>query len=93
MIHSLAGGKLRDNQIFDVVKVKFINNPLALDRPYWFKSNLVDLKEGDVVFAPFSNDETLYEAKVIRIDKNINEQNTPFPASKMKFLISKNNIS
>ena len=93
MIHSLAGGKLRDNQIFDVVKVKFINNPFALDRPYWFKSDLVDLKEGDLVLAPFLNNETLYEAKVIRIDKNVNEQNTPFPASKIKFLISKSNKS
>lgn len=89
MIHSLAGGKLRDNSIFDIAKVKFINNPFALDRPYWYKSNISFLKEGDKVLAPFGKDEILYEAIVVRIDKNVNEQNAPFPASKMVYLSSK----
>ncbi|MBE5764218.1 MAG: hypothetical protein E7339_01275 [Clostridiales bacterium] len=83
MIHSLCGGKLRDNQSYDVVKIKFINNPLAGERPYWYKSALPLLKEGDTVLAPFGSGEREYEATVLRIDKNVNEQCLPIPASKM----------
>lgn len=88
MIHSLCGGKLRDNQIFDVVKVKFINNPFSSARPYWFKSDIYGLKEGDKVVAPFGSGDQTYIAEVIRVDKNVNEQNTPIPSSKMQYLIS-----
>ena len=90
MIHSLCGGKLRDNQIFDVVKVKFINNPMAGDRPYWYKSAIPLLKVGDIVFAPFGKDEREFEATVLRIDKNVNEQCLPMPSSKMAFVRAKN---
>ena len=90
MIHSLCGGKLRDNQIFDVVKVKFISNPMAGERPYWYKSNIPLLKVGDIVLAPFGKDERVYEAEVLRIDKCVNEQCLPIPASKMSFIRAKN---
>lgn len=90
MIHSLCGGKLRDNQIFDVVKVKFINNPMAGDRPYWYKSSIPLLKVGDILLAPFGKDEREFEATVLRIDKNVNEQCSPIPASKMLFVRAKN---
>ena len=89
MIHSLCGGKLRDNQIFDIVKVKFLNNPFAGERPYWYKSDIRDLKEGDKVIAPFGAKEEAFIACVIRVDRGVNEQNTPIPASKMQYLISR----
>ena len=87
MIHSLCGGKLRDNQIFDVAKVRFINNPLSGERPYWYKSSLHGLKEGDKVTAPFGKSEQAYIAVVIKIDKNVNEQNAPMVSAKTPYLI------
>ena len=89
MIHSLCGGKLRDNQSLDIVKVKFINNPLALDRPYWYKSEIVGLKAGDKVIAPFGKSEEGFVAEVLRVDRGVNEQNCPFNTSKMQYIISK----
>lgn len=86
MIHSLCGGKLRDNQTFDVVKIKFVNNPLSGDRPYWYKSNLIGLKAGDKVLAPFGKNEQDFIAEVIRVDSAVNEQNCPFNPSKMSFI-------
>ena len=86
MIHSLCGGKLRDNAVFDVVKIKFTDNPLSGDRPYWYKSDIVGLKVGDNVLAPFGKNEQNYKAEVIRIDRAVNEQNCPFNPSKMLYI-------
>ncbi len=84
MIHQMCGGALKDNKILSVVKVKFINNPLCLDRPYWYLNEIVGLKQGELVLAPFGKNQTLYKAEVIRVDNGVNQQSFPMPISKMQ---------
>ncbi|MBQ7407674.1 MAG: hypothetical protein IJW13_00130 [Clostridia bacterium] len=83
MIHSLAGGKLKDNGYYTVIKVKFINNPLALARPYFYLCEVAQIEQGEVVLAPYGKNQTEYEAEVIRVDKCVSEQTLPMPLSKM----------
>lgn len=89
MIHSMCGGGLKDNKILSVVKIKFVNNPLSENRPYWYLNSIIDLKQGDIVLAPFSKNQTLYKAEVIRVDNGVNEQSFPIPFSKMQTITSR----
>lgn len=84
MIHSMCGGALKDNKILSVVKVRFLNNPLSGERPYWYLNAITDLKQGEIVLAPFGKTQTLFKAEVIRVDNGVNEQSFPMPISKMQ---------
>ena len=88
MIHSLAGGNLKEQQIVDLVKVEFIDTP---NQTFWYISQIADLKVGDIVFAPFGIIDELKKAKVVKIDKNVNSQNTTLNISRLKCL-QKTNI-
>lgn len=89
MIHSLCGGGLKDNQILTVVKVKFTNNPLAQNRPYWYLTTIIGLSEGEEVLAPFGRDGQTFRAVVLRVDQAVNEQVLPMPLSKMQTITSR----
>lgn len=84
MIHQMCGGGLKNNQVICVIKVKFLNNPLALDRPYWYLNEIVNLQQGEKVYAPFGKNETEYIAEVLRVDNGVNEQSFPMSISKMQ---------
>ena len=86
MIHSMCGGALKDNKILSVAKVQFINNPLAQNRPYWYLNGIVGLQQDQVVLAPFGQSQTLYEARVLRVDNGVNEQSFPMPVKKMQWI-------
>ena len=83
MIHSMCGGGLKDNRILSFAKVKFINNPLSEDRPYWYINNIKGLKAGDEVEAPFGKSGTKFKAVVLRVDYNVSEQTAPIPVKYM----------
>lgn len=82
MIHSMCGGGLKDNEILSFAKVTFDNNPLAENRPYWYKNSVRGLKAGDKVLAPFGRDGKDFVATVVRVDI-ASEQTPPLPLSRM----------
>ncbi len=87
MIHSMCGGGLADNEIYSFAKVRFENTALCGDRPYWFINDIVGLKAGDTVTAPFGASETPERAVVLRVDI-ASEQTPPLPVKRMKRVIS-----
>lgn len=92
MIHSMCGGGLKDNQVLTLAKIKFIDNPYAQDRPYWYICNIFGVKSGDTVTAPFNSlggAYNVYKATVLRVDSNVNEQTSPVPIKHMQELIEK----
>ena len=86
MIHSLAGGELREQHLYDFVKLEFEEKPGQF---FWYISNITDLEIGDYVLAPFGIIDELSKAKVIRIDKNINSQSAPVSIKGMKQITKK----
>ena len=86
MIHSLAGGRLREQQLFDFVKLEFENNP---NHFFWFISEIKDLRLNDYVLAPFGPLDELQKAKVVRVDKNVISTSAPLPLKRMKKITKK----
>ena len=80
MIHSLAGGVIREKKYFDFAKVKLETGEL-----YWYISTIKTLKPGDMVVVPYGNEEA--KAFVIRIDKHISEQVSPIPVKRAKTIL------
>ena len=79
MIHSLAGGVVKEAEFFDFVKVKTDDGC-----SFWFINDIFDLKIGDLVLAPIGKNNVLTKAVVERIDKNVNGQTSPLPLKRMK---------
>lgn len=82
MIHSMCGGGLKDNEVISFAKVVFDGNPLAGDRLYWYKNDIVGLKAGDKVAVPFGKSGNEFIATVVRVDL-ASEQTPPMPLSRM----------
>ena len=80
MIHSLAGGVIREKKYFDFAKVK-----LETGEIYWYISTIKTLKPGDMVVVPYGNVEV--KAFVIRIDKHISEQVFLIPVKRAKTIL------
>ena len=51
----------------------------------FYLSPFKELKEGDIVLIEVENE--IKEGKVIRVDKNISEQNFPIPVKRLKKII------
>ena len=87
MIHSLSGGIMKDKKVFDYVKVELQDDYYS--GTFWYISNIKGLKEGDLVLVPFKNGDLSLKAKVLRVDKNVKEENFPNKTKKMGQIISK----
>ncbi len=87
MIHSLAGGKLRDIEYADFVKVQIIDK----DPPqiYWYTTDIIDLKIGDKVLVPYGANNILVEGVIQKIERNLNSQNAPMPIRRTKQIVKK----
>ena len=85
MIHSLAGGELQIEKVFDVAKVKLLNN----NKIYFYICNQ-NVKVGDKVLVPFGKFDDLTEAEILRIDKNVNSKNFPIKFESLKTIYKKN---
>ena len=79
MIHSTAGGTMREYHRYDYAKVE-IDGTM-----HFYLSPFKELKEGDVVLVEVENE--IKEGKVIRVDKNISEQNFPIPVKRLGKII------
>ncbi len=82
MIHSLAGGSLKDLEYASFAKVEILSGIFAGDK-YWYIACGQEI-EGSVVLVPIGKNNTLVEAKVLRIDKNISAQVAPIPIKRAK---------
>ena len=88
MIHSLSGGELKQNNVYNFVKVKILDKQF-LGKTCFYISNIPYLKVSNIVLVPFGYPEKQVKAIVERIDKNINEQVAPIPIKRMKYIIKK----
>ena len=84
MIHSLAGGKMRDMDIVDFAKVEIIES----GEVRWYITNILGLKVGDIVKVP-TLPNNLTNAKVLKIEKNVSAQCAPIPIKRAKEIFSK----
>ena len=82
MIHSTAGGKLKEYGYFDIAKVEYLES----DEKAFVLSTIEEIKEGDIVLVAISELEQK-EAKVIRLDKHVHEQNFPLPIKRLKKIV------
>lgn len=82
MIHSTAGGNLKEYGYFDIAKVEYLENG---ERAFVLSTN-EEIKEGDIVLVAIS-EIVEKEAKVIRIDKHVHEQNFPLPIKRLKKIV------
>lgn len=75
MIHSTAGGKLKEYSYYDIAKVKYLEN----EQVAFVLCPIKEVKENDLVEV-----ENEFEARVIRVDRNVYEQNFPMKISRLK---------
>ena len=87
MIHSLSGGVMKEKQVFDFAKVEILDDYYS--GVFWYVSTIKGLKENDIVLVPFKDGSITLKAKVLRVDKNVKEQNFPIPIKKLKNIIGK----
>ena len=88
MIHSLAGGELKQNKTYDFAKVVILDG-LHKNETFWYVCNLPNINEDDVVIVPVGKNNLLVKAKVIRIDKNISQQTAPIRINQAKEILKK----
>ena len=81
MIHSLAGGVIRDMKICDFAKVELSN---GMREVRWYINPFLQLKVGDKVLVPVGIKNDLVEAVVLKIERNVNEQVAPVPIKRAK---------
>ena len=84
MIHSLAGGKIKDIEIADLVQVK---NLAGSGELFWCRMPFFMLKEGDkcLVAAGYKN----IECEVAKIKKNVSSNTFPIKFRNLKEIIKK----
>lgn len=84
VIHSLAGGEIRELQVADFAKVEIIEDGVHKGAKLWYISEIRTLKKGDLVLVPLGTNNQLVRAKVERIDKQVNSQVSPVPMKRAK---------
>ena len=86
MIHSLAGGDIRGQQLYDFAKVELIDGTNIGDIR-WYTFSIIDLQVGDTVVVP--NGYLTAKAKVLQIDKNVSSFSAPIPPKRAKEILYK----
>lgn len=85
MIHSLAGGVIRDEKFFDFAKVELLEG-LNCGNAFWFLFD-IPLSVGDVVIVNFAQD--YVKGKVVRIDYDVSEKCCPVSPKRAKKVLKK----
>ena len=88
MIHSLAGGEVKDIRYCDFAKVQILEGVHSGDI-FWYITDVADLKAQDKVIVPLgaNNIETL--AVVLRVDKCVSAYSSPVPVKRAKRVVRK----
>ena len=87
MIHSLAGGKLKDLEYADFVKVCF--EYLGEKKLGWYITDLIDIAVGDHVIIPYGYPSVEIEGTIEKIERNLSSQVSPIPIKRAKHIIRK----
>jgi len=88
MIHSLAGGSFREKRIADFAKVEILEGIMQGEK-YWYILDIGGVVVGDNVLVPLGVSNIKTTAKVLRVDKNVQEGHGPIPFKVAKKVISK----
>ena len=88
MIHSLAGGKIKDLDFADFAKVEILDGE-AQGKISWYITNILDLNVEDTVLVPVGLNNTQTPAKVLKIERNLSSQVSPIPIKRAKEIIQK----
>ena len=91
MIHSLAGGDIRELRVVDFAKVEIIEVGIHKGAKLWYISDINGIEVGDRVLVPIGAQNTLIEAKIERIDRFVNAQVVPVPMNRAKKIYKKIN--
>ena len=83
MIHSMAGGSIKDLTYSDYAKVEILEGTFE-GKLLWFKSPFFNLKIGDIVLV---ETDLQVKGKVVKIDHNISNQIAPLSLRKTKNII------
>lgn len=85
MIHSLAGGELKQYQVEDLVRLQFENST----EKNWYISQIENIKIGDCVLAPNGILNELQKAIILEIKHNVISTNFPISFKKLKKIYKK----
>lgn len=88
MIHSLAGGSIRDINYLDFAKVEILEGAQK-GCWFWYITDIPNLNEFDEVLVPLGVSNTKTRGKVLRLDYSVSSQVSPIPIKKAKKIISK----
>lgn len=88
MIHSLAGGSFREKKILDFCKIE-LTESLNTGKVFWYTTGGLNLTAGDEVLVPLGKNNLKVRGKVLRVDKNVVEGQTPVPINMAKEVIRK----
>ena len=88
MIHSMAGGIIKDIEYHDYAKVEIVEG-LNTKKLFWFINDIYNLAVGDEVLVQIDGLNT--RAKVVRIDKNVGSDVAPIGPKRAKHIIQKIN--
>ena len=55
---------------------------------FWFISPFKEIKEVQIAVVLFGRENKEVKGKVLRIDRNVNEQSSPFPIKRMKKIVN-----
>ncbi len=89
MIHSLAGGDIRELRVADFAKVEIVEKGPLCGAKYWYIVDLSGVEVGDRVFVPVGVQNVKMMAKIERIDRFVNEQSAPIPFKRAKRILEK----
>ena len=82
MIHSLAGGTIKNIKYADFAKVQILDGIFSGDI-LWYITDFA-IKEGSIVVVPVGRNNMLVKGKVLRVDSNISGQVAPVPINRAK---------
>ena len=90
MIHSLAGGEIKENALYNFALVEIKDNfspSVSIKLWYLFEAELVTV--GDRVIVPLGERNTQKEGVVTRVLKALVKGRTPVPVNQAKYIIKK----
>ena len=85
MIHSLAGGELKNAETNDWAKVEILEGE-EIGSVCWFK--FYPIKTNSIVMVPVGFSQTPTRAKVLEIKKSISQQMSPIPSKHASYILS-----
>ena len=87
MIHSLAGGELKNTETNDWAKVEILEGA-EIGNIHWFKFYFLPIKTNSIVMVPIGFSQTPTRAKVLEIKKSISQQMSPIPSKHASYILS-----